>query len=60
MPVPKRRTGKSRRDRRRANFKLAKPTASTCSNCGAVVVPHHVCSSCGYYNGRFVTAVKAS
>ncbi|HEY3294300.1 MAG TPA: 50S ribosomal protein L32 [bacterium] len=60
MPVPKRRTGKSRRDRRRANFKLAKPTVSTCSNCGAVVAPHHMCSSCGYYGGRFVTPVKAS
>jgi large subunit ribosomal protein L32 len=60
MPVPKRRTGKSRRDRRRANFKLAIPTVATCTNCGAVVVPHHVCTGCGYYNGRFVTPVKAS
>ncbi|MBU0508497.1 50S ribosomal protein L32 [bacterium] len=60
MPVPKRRTGKSRRDRRRANYKLAKPTTTTCSNCGAVMEPHRVCPSCGYYNGRFIVQVKSS
>ena len=60
MAVPKRRTGRSRRDRRRANYKLAKPTVSTCGHCGAVMAPHRVCPSCGYYNGRYVTPVKTT
>ncbi|MCB1059586.1 MAG: 50S ribosomal protein L32 [Calditrichaeota bacterium] len=60
MPVPKRRTGKSRRDRRRANYNLSGPGLATCSNCKAVIAPHRVCGSCGYYNGRFVLQVKNS
>jgi large subunit ribosomal protein L32 len=60
MAVPKRRTGKSRRDRRRANFKLTSPAVTKCSNCGAIMSPHRVCASCGYYNGRFVLPVKTA
>ncbi|MDD5088518.1 MAG: 50S ribosomal protein L32 [bacterium] len=60
MPVPKRRTGKSRRDRRRSHHQLANPGLTTCTNCGATSQSHRVCPSCGYYNGRFVVKVKAS
>jgi large subunit ribosomal protein L32 len=60
MAVPKRRTGKSRRDRRRANFKLSAPAIARCSHCGAVSAPHQVCPACGYYNGRQIVQVKES
>lgn len=58
MAVPKRRTGKSRRDRRRANFKLGPVALSKCSKCGNVQSPHRVCPSCGFYNGRQILQVK--
>ena len=35
-------------------------TRARCSNCGAVMAPHRVCPSCGYYNGRFVLPVKSA
>ncbi|MCC6475441.1 50S ribosomal protein L32 [bacterium] len=60
MPVPKRRTGKSRRDRRRANLSLSGPALAKCANCKATIAPHRVCPSCGYYNGRFVLQVKSA
>ena len=35
-----------------------------CSNCGELKRPHHVCSSCGHYDGREVVpagdALKAA
>ena len=55
MAVPKRRHSKTRRDKRRTNWKLAAPATGACSNCGAVKRPHHVCAACGFYAGREVT-----
>ena len=54
MAVPKGKTSKSRRDKRRANWKLEAPTLVKCSKCSAFKVPHKVCGECGYYNGREV------
>jgi large subunit ribosomal protein L32 len=57
MPaVPKRRTPRSRRDRRRANsYPTAKfPTLLECEECGELVRPYHVCANCGHYRGRDV------
>ncbi|MCL2216083.1 MAG: 50S ribosomal protein L32 [Defluviitaleaceae bacterium] len=53
MIVPKRRTSKARRDKRRAQtWKIAKPTLSPCSKCGELAPSHRVCKSCGSYNRR--------
>lgn len=49
MPVPKRRTSKSRRDMRRATHKLTAPNVGACGRCGAPKLPHRVCIHCGYY-----------
>lgn len=58
MPVPKKRTSRARRDRRRANHdKLAAPNLGRCSRCGEVKQPHRVCGSCGYYKNREVISV---
>ena len=52
MAVPKRRHSKTRRDKRRTNWKLAVPALSNCPQCGATKRPHHVCAQCGHYAGR--------
>ncbi len=52
MAVPKRKTSKARRDKRRsAVWKLDAPTFSRCSHCGELTAPHKVCKNCGYYKG---------
>lgn len=58
MANPKRRLSKARRNRRRAHDALAKPTSSTCSNCGEVKLPHRACKHCGYYKDREVIEVE--
>ncbi len=60
MGVPKKRTSKMRRDRRRAaNNKLKTPVqVISCPKCNEPVLPHRVCSSCGHYAGREVIAVE--
>ncbi|MGE3536987.1 MAG: 50S ribosomal protein L32 [Candidatus Tectimicrobiota bacterium] len=56
MGVPKRKTSKSRRDQRRTHQRLALPSISTCPQCGAIKLPHHVCQSCGYYKTKEIIA----
>ena len=58
MAVPKRKTSKARRDKRRSNvWKLSAPTLVKCPNCGEYTRPHRLCSACGQYNGREVVKV---
>lgn len=55
MAVPKKKTSKARRDSRRAhNFRLVAPNLIPCPNCKAPTLPHRVCPTCGYYQGRQV------
>lgn len=59
MAVPKRRTSTARKNKRRSSvWKMDAPTLVKCSNCGAYSVPHKVCSSCGYYNGKQVVSTE--
>ncbi len=59
MPVPKRKTSKSRRDKRRShNSKLASPGVILCPNCKEPTQPHRVCAKCGYYKGKKYLAVE--
>lgn len=52
MAVPKNKTSKARRNKRRsAVWKLETPAMSKCTNCGAYKAPHKVCKACGFYNG---------
>lgn len=58
MAVPKRKTSKARRDKRRNNvWKISAPALVKCSNCGAYKRPHRLCAACGQYNGREVIKV---
>ncbi len=56
MAVPQRRTSKTRKRLRRAHFYLKYPTIVECPHCGAMIQPHKVCPSCGYYDGKQVIA----
>lgn len=60
MSVPAFRNSKSRVRRRRAHHALKAKGTATCPKCQSPVLPHRACSSCGYYNGRQVTAAKAA
>ena len=55
---PKNRTSRARRNKRRANYKLATPNLAKCSKCGAWILPHRVCPECGTYNQRQVVTVE--
>lgn len=58
--VPKRKTSKARRDKRRSNvWKLEAPALSRCEKCGEYKLIHRVCSSCGYYKNREVIKKEA-
>lgn len=54
MAVPKRKTSKQRKRKRRTHWKLQSPGANKCSHCGAPLQPHRVCGGCGHYGGRRV------
>ncbi|SHF21109.1 large subunit ribosomal protein L32 [Caldanaerobius fijiensis DSM 17918] len=54
--VPKRRISKSRRNKRRTHYKLEVPQFVECPQCHELMLPHRVCKSCGYYDGRNVMA----
>jgi large subunit ribosomal protein L32 len=58
MAVPKRKTSRSRRDARRAQWKASPPTYSECPQCHQPKLPHRVCGNCGYYGGRQAVEVE--
>ena len=58
MAVPKRKSSKARRDKRKANWKLTAPNLATCPKCAELMMPHRVCKACGTYNKRVVLEVE--
>ena len=58
MPVPKRKTSKSRRDKRHANKGIKAKVFTFCANCSEPTMPHQVCMTCGFYKGVKVLATK--
>ena len=59
MAVPKRKTSKARRDKRRSNnWKLVLPGMTKCPKCGEFVRSHRVCKACGYYKGEAIVSVS--
>jgi large subunit ribosomal protein L32 len=58
MAVPKKKTSKSRRNMRRSHHALTPIYSGECPNCGERKLSHHVCPSCGYYNGRAILRGK--
>ncbi len=54
MAVPKQKTSKAKRDKRRSHDALGAPGRSVCPECGETRQPHRVCPNCGKYRGRTV------
>ncbi len=59
MAVPKSKISRSRRNMRRSHDSISSNAHSECPNCGELKRPHHVCASCGQYDGRDVTDASA-
>ncbi len=59
MAVPKRKSSKARKNKRRSNvWKISVPQFSRCPQCGELKAPHEVCANCGYYKGRQVVKIE--
>ena len=57
MAVPKKRTSRSRRDKRRSHHALEfRAAVEVCPNCGEIKLRHRLCESCGVYRGRQIIA----
>jgi len=52
MANPKRKTSKTRRDKRRTHYKAKAPKLVKCEVCGAMHQYHRVCPVCGSYRGK--------
>lgn len=57
MAVPKRKTSRSRRDKRRAQKKAKPLTMVECPQCREMKIPHRICPHCGTYKGKEVIDV---
>jgi large subunit ribosomal protein L32 len=57
MAVPKRRTSRAKRDKRRSHDSMTTPARSNCPQCGEPKLPHRVCGKCGTYRGREVIQI---
>lgn len=58
MAVPKRKTSKARKRKRRTHQKAGAPATQACPRCGDPKLPHRVCPTCGHYRGMEVVQVE--
>ena len=58
MAVPKQKTSKAKRDKRRSHDALSSGSRSICPDCGATRQPHRVCPRCGKYRGRTIVETE--
>jgi large subunit ribosomal protein L32 len=59
MALPKRRKSHARVRTRQQQWRAKKPTTATCPQCSATILPHRLCVTCGYYNGRQILPPSA-
>ncbi len=59
MAVPKRKTSKSRRNKRRAHWKMKSMHLVECPRCLEYKLPHRVCMKCGFYKDRNVVKIES-
>ena len=58
--LPKRKYAKARQGKRRNHLRLASvPQLVSCPQCNSPKLPHHVCPTCGTYDGREVIEIKS-
>ena len=58
MAVPKRKTSRTNRDKRRTHDKIKLLNIVECPRCHSKKIAHHVCSECGYYKNTEVISEK--
>lgn len=58
--LPKERTPKSKKRKRRSHLHLEPVHLMNCPQCRALKLPHNVCPNCGTYKGRQVIKVKSA
>jgi large subunit ribosomal protein L32 len=58
MAVPKRKTSKARRDKRRAQHGITIPRVQLCPTCRQPKRSHRVCPNCKTYKGRDVEPIR--
>lgn len=58
MALPKRKTSKARRDKRRSHFGMNPPRLQECPQCHSPKLPHYACPTCGSYAGRQVIEIE--
>ena len=46
-------------DKEAQGEKITPPGLNSCPQCHSPKLPHHVCKTCGSYDGREVLAIKA-
>ena len=59
MAVQQRKVSKQKVRQRKGANQYDGVETNVCPQCGATRLPHRVCKSCGYYNGRQVVSVNA-
>ncbi|MGE5238940.1 MAG: 50S ribosomal protein L32 [Chloroflexota bacterium] len=57
MANPTHRHCRTRRDKRRANWKGQAPHLVACPECSEPKLPHRVCLNCGSYSGKKVLEI---
>ncbi|MEE8442121.1 MAG: 50S ribosomal protein L32 [Dehalococcoidia bacterium] len=56
-PLPKKKRTQTRKRKRWSHSNLSPVTISTCPQCRAPKLPHHICPTCGFYAGREIISV---
>ncbi|CAN5838066.1 50S ribosomal protein L32 [soil metagenome] len=57
MAVPRRKTSKTRKRKRRTHKNATAPTPVKCDKCLQPKLAHRICPHCGHYAGRHVIEV---
>jgi len=58
MAEPKKRMTSTRSGNRQSKDALKAASLITCSNCKSRILPHRVCTVCGFYKGEKVIKMK--
>ncbi len=58
-PLPKKKYAKARQGLRRSHLGLKPAGMDFCPQCHSPKLSHHVCLTCGSYNGRQVIEIKS-
>lgn len=58
MAEPKKRHTSARSGNRRSHLAVVEKGLQNCPKCNAKIIPHRVCSNCGYYKGQDVLEIE--